>query len=151
MKLMETYFIVGYAVREPYISNKMYEMIRDGFDYEEISKVVTLILIREDGSWKLKHLCYLKDGEYRHASARNSNYFKFAKSIFRCKNKDVAKFLDLQPANFLGYFVSFLVNDKVWVKTPESKKFKPELSESLKNLLFTGFFTEVYLLEGFLL
>lgn len=145
MKASNTYFILGYALRDPFLNETMVKRIADGFPKEDIADRVVLILIDKFGLWQFKQFGYWKKGILHRAYAKNSNYFRFARSIYGVKDKDIGKVLQLNPDNFVGHYITYLLKDKKWVKTPKSEVFEVRPASSLLEVLKCGLFKKVRL------
>ena len=134
--MIETYFIAGYAIREPYINRKMRKRIDENPAlYERLSKTVVLILINDERIL-LKSLYKLKEGVLYHKYSSRTNWYKFSHAIFRLK--DVVKMfliVDNNPEHFVGKYISYNTLTKKWVYTNDRLKKPFKLSDYMKDFI----------------
>ena len=146
MRTLITYYIAGWVIKVPFITPNIRDKINKGEkDERDLARHIKLILIDDEGNVMFKHYGLLYMGMIRHGINKASTYFQFVRATTGIKNVKKATLLKNQPDNFIDSFVSYDIVLEKWVKTPESKKFKPIVSPLLHMCANSSMFEEVSL------
>lgn len=114
--MIKTYYIVGYAVVEPFLNNKLREVIKSNPSYyDNLPKSIKLIFVN-DQELRLKSIFRLSCGVVYHKFSKRTNWYKFSHALFRRKDHVKIYMTDFKEAsNFVEEYISFNTITKKWV------------------------------------
>lgn len=134
--MIKTYFIAGYAIKQPYLNKDMQKKVEKCPElYDKLSRIMCLVFIDEENIL-LKQIFKIKQGVIYHRYSKRTNWYKFTHAVLRLKDNVKILLSDRKDIElFVGKYISYNTITKKWVFTNDKLKKPIKLTKTMKDFI----------------